>query len=102
MYCKVFGPVLAVIPFDTEEEAVRIANDTQYGLASSLYSSNINQVHRVAQQIRAGTVSVNCFSEGDNTAPFGGYKQSGFVGRDKSIWAFDQYVQLKTTWISLQ
>ncbi len=91
-----------MISFDTEEEAVRIANDTQYGLASSLYSSNLNQVHRVSQQIRAGTVSVNCFSEGDNTAPFGGYKSSGFVGRDKSIWSVDQYVQLKTTWISLQ
>ncbi|NIC06526.1 aldehyde dehydrogenase [Billgrantia bachuensis] len=98
---EIFGPVLAVIPFDTEEEAVAIANDTCYGLAASLWSDDLNTVHRMAAAIRAGTVSVNCFSEGDITTPFGGYKQSGFGGRDKSVYAHDQYCELKTTWIQL-
>ncbi|MDN3556211.1 aldehyde dehydrogenase [Halomonas maura] len=98
---EIFGPVLAVIPFDTEEEAIAIANDTCYGLAASLWSDDLNTVHRMAAAIRAGTVSVNCFSEGDITTPFGGYKQSGFGGRDKSVYAHDQYCELKTTWIQL-
>lgn len=63
--------------------------------------ANINTAHRVAAAIRAGTVSVNCFSEGDICTPFGGYKQSGFGGRDKSVYAHDQYCELKTTWIQL-
>lgn len=96
---EIFGPVLAVIAFDTEEQA--IANDTCYGLAASLWTANINCAHRMAAAIRAGTVSVNCFSEGDICTPFGGYKQSGFGGRDKSIYAHDQYCELKTTWIQL-
>jgi gamma-glutamyl-gamma-aminobutyraldehyde dehydrogenase len=98
---EIFGPVLAVIPFDTEEEAIALANDTCYGLAASLWSEDLNTVHRMAAAIRAGTVSVNCFSEGDITTPFGGYKQSGFGGRDKSVYAHDQYCELKTTWIKL-
>jgi len=99
---EIFGPVLAVISFETEEQAIRIANDTCYGLAASLYSDNINVAHRMAAAIRAGTVSVNCFSEGDMTTPFGGYKLSGFGGRDKSVFAHDQYCQLKTTWVALK
>ena len=98
---EIFGPVLAVIPFDTEEEAIAIANDTCYGLASSLWTSDLSAAHRISSAIRAGTVSVNCFSEGDITVPFGGYKQSGFGGRDKSIHAHDQYCELKTTWIQV-
>jgi len=98
---EIFGPVLAVITFDTEEEAIGIANDTCYGLAASLWTDNINTAHRMASAIRAGTVSVNCFSEGDISTPFGGYKQSGFGGRDKSVYAHDQYCELKTTWIQL-
>ncbi|MGQ7248732.1 aldehyde dehydrogenase [Halomonas sp. V046] len=98
---EIFGPVLAVICVDSEEEAIAVANDTCYGLAASLYSNDINRVHRMARAIRAGTVSVNCFSEGDITTPFGGFKQSGFGGRDKSIFAHDQYCELKTTWIQL-
>ena len=98
---EIFGPVLAVVPFDTEEEAIRITNDTCYGLAASLWSENLNTVHRMSAAIRAGTISVNCFSEGDITTPFGGYKQSGFNGRDKSLHAHDQYCELKTTWIQL-
>ena len=98
---EIFGPVLSVIPFSTEEEAVAMANDTNYGLAASLYTRDLNRAHRVARAIRAGTVSVNCFSEGDITTPFGGFKESGFAGRDKSIWAHEQYTELKTIWMQL-
>jgi len=98
---EIFGPVLSVIPFKTEEEAVAIANDTNYGLAASLYTQDVNRAHRVARAIRAGTVSVNCFSEGDITTPFGGFKESGFAGRDKSVWAHEQYTELKTIWMQL-
>lgn len=98
---EIFGPVLSVIPFSTEEEAVALANDTNYGLAASLYTRDLNRAHRVARAIRAGTVSVNCFSEGDITTPFGGFKESGFAGRDKSIWAHQQYTELKTIWMQL-
>lgn len=98
---EIFGPVLSVIAFSTEDEAVRLANDTHYGLAASLYTQDLNRAHRVARAIRAGTVSVNCFSEGDLTTPFGGFKQSGFFGRDKSIWASQQYTELKTIWMQL-
>lgn len=98
---EIFGPVLAVLTFDTEEEAIALANDTCYGLAASLWSNDLNTVHRMAGAIRAGTVTVNCFGEGDITTPFGGFKQSGFGGRDKSIFAHDQYCELKTTWIKL-
>jgi gamma-glutamyl-gamma-aminobutyraldehyde dehydrogenase len=98
---EIFGPVLSVIPFSTEEEAVAKANDTNYGLAASLYTHDLNRAHRVARAIRAGTVSVNCFSEGDITTPFGGFKESGFAGRDKSIWAHEQYTELKTIWMQL-
>ena len=98
---EIFGPVLAMLTFNTEEEAIALANDTPYGLAASLYSENLSRAHRVARAIRAGTVSVNCFSEGDATTPFGGFKQSGFFGRDKSIFAHYQYCELKTIWMQL-
>lgn len=99
---EIFGPVLSVVEFETEAEAVRLANDTQYGLAASLYTSNVNRAARVARKLQAGNVSVNCFSEGDDTTPFGGYKQSGFVGRDKSIYAHEQYTELKTIWYEIE
>lgn len=98
---EIFGPVLSTITFRDEDEGVAIANDTNYGLAASLYTDNLNRAHRMARAIQAGTVSVNCYSEGDITTPFGGYKESGFVGRDKSIHAHDQYMQLKTIWMQL-
>jgi 4-(gamma-glutamylamino)butanal dehydrogenase len=99
---EIFGPVLSVIEFESEDEAVRLANDTPYGLAASLYTENLNVAHRVARQIRAGVVAVNCYSEGDMTTPFGGYKLSGFGGHDKSVHAHDQYTETKTTWIQVK
>lgn len=98
---EIFGPVLSIISFKDAEEAVQIANDTNFGLAASLYTENLNTAHKVAKQLRAGTVSVNCYSEGDYAAPFGGYKESGFGGKDKSLMAHDQYTETKTIWIQL-
>jgi 4-guanidinobutyraldehyde dehydrogenase/NAD-dependent aldehyde dehydrogenase len=97
---EIFGPVLAVIPFDREEEALAIANDSPYGLAAGLWTRDITRAHRVARRLRAGSVWVNYWDGGDMTAPFGGYKQSG-NGRDKSLHAFDKYTELKATWINL-
>jgi len=93
---EIFGPVFAIQSFETIEEAIRIANDTEYGLQASVYSSNFDNVNRLARGIKAGVISVNHFSEGDITTPFGGFKQSGFFGRDKSVWANKQYTELKS------
>ena len=98
---EVFGPVLAVIPFDTEEEAVSMANDSIYALAASVWSDDLNRAHRVAKALKAGTVSVNTVDALDPVTPFGGAKQSGF-GRDLSLHSFDKYTQLKTTWFQLR
>jgi gamma-glutamyl-gamma-aminobutyraldehyde dehydrogenase len=98
---EIFGPVLAVIPVDSDEEAVAVANETNYGLAASLHTRDMNKAHRYARAIRAGVVSVNSFSEGDLTTPFGGFKESGFFGRDKSSYAHEQYSELKTIWMQL-
>lgn len=98
---EIFGPVVSVISYESESEAIRIANDTTYGLAAAVYSRDLEVAHRLARQIKAGTVSVNCYSEGDIGTPFGGYRQSGFGGRDMGLEAFDQYTELKTTWVNL-
>jgi len=97
---EIFGPVLSVISFRDEQEAVRIANDVMYGLVSAVWTRDITTAHRVARAIRAGTVYVNCYDADDITVPFGGFKQSG-NGRDKSLHALDKYTELKTTWIDL-
>ncbi|MBT8065691.1 MAG: aldehyde dehydrogenase [Gammaproteobacteria bacterium] len=95
---EIFGPVLSVIGFDDAEQAVRIANDSIYGLAGAVWSNNINIAHKVAAAVRVGTMGINNYFGGDITVPFGGFKQSG-NGRDKSMHAFDDYTELKTTWI---
>jgi 4-(gamma-glutamylamino)butanal dehydrogenase len=99
---EIFGPVLSTIPFETEEEAIRLANETSYGLAAAVYTRDLDAAFRVARALRAGTVGVNAYSEGDITTPFGGYKQSGFGGRDKGLEAFDQYTEKKTIWVTLR
>ncbi|MET2831194.1 aldehyde dehydrogenase [Mesorhizobium shangrilense] len=98
---EVFGPVLAVLTVESFEEAIQLANDTEYGLAASIYTANAKRAIRGARAIRAGTVTVNSFGEGDITTPFGGYKSSGFGGRDKGIHAHDQYTRIKTIWLDL-
>jgi gamma-glutamyl-gamma-aminobutyraldehyde dehydrogenase len=95
---EIFGPVLAVQVVRDEAEAVRIAGDTPYGLAAALWTSDLGTAHRVSRALRAGTVWVNCYEEGDMAVPFGGVKLSGF-GRDKSRHALEEYTYLKTTWI---
>lgn len=97
---EIFGPVLSCITFNSEEEALAIANNTEYGLAAAVWTSDITRAHRVARKLRAGSVWVNYYDGGDMTAPFGGFKQSG-NGRDKSLHALEKYTELKATWINL-
>jgi gamma-glutamyl-gamma-aminobutyraldehyde dehydrogenase len=97
---EIFGPVMGIIRFKTEAEAVQLANNSSYGLQASVWTDHLNRAHRVARALRAGTVHVNQYDEDDITVPFGGYKQSG-NGRDKSLHALDKYTELKTTWIRI-
>jgi 4-(gamma-glutamylamino)butanal dehydrogenase len=97
---EVFGPVLAIQPFEDEPEAVRIANSTVYGLASGVWTSNLSRAHRMVRAIRAGVVHVNTYGGADITVPLGGVGQSG-NGHDKSPHALSKYMDLKTAWIQL-
>ena len=97
---EVFGPVVAVTPFDTEEEALQIANGTDFGLAAAVWTGNLSRAHRMVRGIRAGLVHVNTYGGADVTVPLGGVKQSG-NGHDKSLHAFDKFLDLKTAWIKL-
>jgi gamma-glutamyl-gamma-aminobutyraldehyde dehydrogenase len=98
---EIFGPVLSIITVANAEEAVRVANDSSYGLTASIFTANGGRAHRMARDIRAGTVTINCYGEGDASTPFGGFKLSGFGGRDKSLHAHDQYTELKTIWADI-
>ena len=95
---EIFGPVLSVIPFDREDDAVAMANDSIYGLAASVWTDDLNRACRVSDRLNVGTVSVNTVDALSAQTPFGGMKQSGF-GRDLSLHSFDKYTALKTTWI---
>jgi gamma-glutamyl-gamma-aminobutyraldehyde dehydrogenase len=97
---EIFGPVLAVIPFDTAEEALRIANDSDFGLSAAVWTGSLSRAHRMVRGIRAGVVHVNTYGGSDLSVPLGGVKQSG-NGHDKSLHAFDKYLELKTAWIKL-
>lgn len=97
---EIFGPVLSIIRFHDEAEALAIANASIYGLAAGLWTADLSRAHRLARGLRAGSVWVNQYDGGDMTAPFGGYKQSG-NGRDKSLHAFAKYSEIKATWIKL-
>lgn len=98
---EIFGPVLSVITVSSVDEAISVANDTEYGLAASIFTANGKKALRAARAIKAGTVTVNCYGEGDISTPFGGYKQSGFGGRDNGIHAHDQFTEIKTIWLDL-
>lgn len=98
---EIFGPVLSVLTVDSFDQAIAMANSTEYGLAASIFTANVKRAIRGARAIRAGTVTVNSFGEGDISTPFGGFKSSGFGGRDNGIHAHDQYTQLKTIWVDL-
>ena len=96
---EIFAPVVTVSPFRGEDEAIALANDSEYGLAASVWSRDVDSALRVARRVEAGVVSVNCYSEGDITTPFGGWKQSGFGGAEKSVAAFEQWTVPKVTWL---
>ena len=98
---EVFGPVFVMMTVDSDEEAIKLANDTCYGLQASLFTSSVTKAHKYGRALQAGTVSVNCYGEGDISTPFGGYKLSGFGGRDNSLMAHDQYTETKTLWIDI-
>lgn len=95
---EIFGPVIALIPFEGEEEAVAIGNDTRYGLAGGLWTENIGRAHRVAARLRAGTVWVNNYRRVSYNMPFGGYKQSG-IGREIGPEALNEFTEVKSIWI---
>ena len=93
---EVFGPVVTITAFDTDEEAVRSANDTRYGLNAMVFTRDLSRAHRASAALRAGTVWVNCFFVRDLRAPFGGARQSG-IGREGGTWSFDFYGDVKNT-----
>jgi len=97
---EIFGPVLSVLTFRDESEAVAIANNSDYGLGSAIWTSHLGRAHRMARQIEAGMVWVNCYEEGDSSVPFGGQKLSGH-GSDRSVHGLDKFTTLKTTWIDV-
>lgn len=98
---EIFGPVVSITKAQNDDEAIALANQSAYGLAATLYCSDVSRAHRFARKLKVGTVGVNNYSEGEVSTPFGGYKASGFGGRDKGIHAHEQYTELKTIWFDL-
>jgi acyl-CoA reductase-like NAD-dependent aldehyde dehydrogenase len=95
---EIFGPVLIVITVQDIKEAIKIANNTNYGLAASIWTNDYDEACQVSKQLESGIVHINSYGEDDNTVPFGGFKESG-IGKDKSIFAFNEYSNFKTTWM---
>jgi len=98
---EIFGPVLVVTRFTCEEDALALANDSEYGLGAAVWTRDLSRAHRMSRRLKAGSVFVNNYNDGDMTVPFGGYKQSG-NGRDKSLHALEKFTELKTIWIALE
>ena len=97
---EIFGPVAAVMPFDSVEEVVSRANNSAYGLVAGVWTKDVKKAHQMAQNLKAGTVWINCYHFVDAAAPWGGFKQSGY-GREKSQYAIESYTQLKSVWVDL-
>ena len=97
---EVFGPVLAVMAFDDEDQVVKLANDSDFGLAAGIWTNDIRLAHRVSRALRVGTVWINTYRNVSYMAPFGGFKQSGY-GRDNGLEALDGFLQTKTVWVEL-
>ena len=97
---EIFGPVVTVLPFDDDDEAVAMANDTTYGLAATAWTNNLSRAHRLAKRLQAGTVTLNCQLVFDHAVPFGGYKQSGW-GHEFGREGIEAYMQTKSVWAQL-
>jgi gamma-glutamyl-gamma-aminobutyraldehyde dehydrogenase len=97
---EIFGPVAAAIEVDGLGEALKVANDSIYGLAAAVWTRDLSVAHKTVRDLEAGVIWVNCFDHGDMTQPFGGYKQSG-QGRDKCVESLISYTQTKSAWINL-
>lgn len=95
---EIFGPVVVVLKAKNLNDAIKLANDTKYGLAASIWTDNLDEAYQVSKQIKAGIVHINSYGDDDNMVPFGGLKESG-LGKDKSMYAFDEYSDLKTVWM---
>ena len=97
---EMFGPVMSMLPFDTEEEAIELANDSDFGLGSGIFTENVARAHRVSKRIRSGITWVNTYRAISPIAPFGGFNQSGY-GREAGKEAIADYIRTKTTWINI-
>jgi len=96
---EIFGPVLVVLTVDNIKDAIKMANNSKYGLASSIWTNDYDEAYQVSRLLESGIVHINSYGDDDNMVPFGGIKESG-LGTDKSIHAFDEYSNIKTTWMS--
>lgn len=98
---EIFGPVVSILPFDEIEEVIERANNTPYGLAAGVWTENVKTAHKVANQLKAGTVWINSYNLENAASPFGGYKQSG-IGREMGSYALDNYTEVKSIWVNLE